>query len=333
VRDRYLPLQVTGLCAGYRPGVPIVRDLCLRVEPGRVLALVGPSGAGKSTILRAIAGLLRPWKGDVTLGSRSVLGDRVQQRFIAMVFAQDALLRHRNVRGNLALALRARRSDHARLEDLARALDIERHLSRRPSQLSTGERQRVSIARALLSDPLVLLLDEPLAPLDPELRSRVREELRHVRERFGGGMLFVTHDHADAMTIADELAIVMDGRVVDYGDPQRVYDDPANARIAGFLGTRPMNLFEGALVGESEDALIGIRPERMRIADDSFLRGRVTRIESTGADAYVHVRLQSETIQVRVPAAAVSPIGSEVGIAWSRADVRRFSRSDGAALR
>jgi ABC-type sugar transport system ATPase subunit len=323
-------LRVRALAAGYAAG-PVLHDIAFDVGAARTLALVGPSGAGKSTLLRTLAGLLRPVRGEIAVGGRSIAGLVPQERHVAMVFAQDALARHLTIRANLALALRGS-SAGARIEEIAAALEIERHLERRPAQLSTGERQRVSIARALLSDPAVLLLDEPLAPLDPELRARVREELVHVRARFGGPMLFVTHDHADAMTVADDLAVLIDGRIADVGAPQRVYDRPASTAVATFLGARPMNLIDGAALGESSPCVIGIRPEHMLLRADGPLRGTVERIERTGADAYVYVASDAARLVVRVEAALAPAPGTQVGVAFAPEAIRRFDRSSGAAI-
>ena len=155
-------------------------------------------------------------------------------------------------------------------------------LDRRPRELSGGERQRASMARALLSDPLALLMDEPLAHLDPALRRTVRDEVVGLRERFPGPIVYVTHDHAEAMSVGDQLAVLIDGRIEDAGDPAGVYDSPRTIGVARFLGDRPMNVLDG-------DPLLGIRPEHVRVVADAELRGHVTRREPTGADAYVVV--------------------------------------------
>lgn len=322
-------LSVRGLCAGYG-NTAVVHGADFDVAPGRTLGIVGPSGAGKSTLLRAIAGLSGIRAGDVLAGGRSVARLVPQERRMAMVFAQDALVRHLTVRANLELVARAGRS-RAAIEELARALEFDRFLPRRPAELSTGERQRVAIARALLCEPHVLLLDEPLGALDPELRGRVRDEIVFVRERFAGPIVYVTHDHGEAMAVADELAVLMDGRIVDRGDPQRVFDAPASAAVATFLGTRPMNLLPGALVGEAEHLVVGVRPERIAISASGSLRGVVTRVERTGADAYVHVACAGTTVIVRTFPASAPAIGEQVRLDYDAAAVRRFDRATGRA--
>jgi ABC-type sugar transport system ATPase subunit len=306
---------------------PALDDVTLAIDGARTLAVVGPSGAGKSTLLRAIAGLVGVSSGTIELDGHDIARDTPQERRIAIVFAEDALLAHRTVERNLAFVAR----DPSQIDDVIETLGIGAFRGRRPSELSSGERRRVSIARALLAQPRALLLDEPLAPLDPELRALVRDELLHVRERFDGPMIFVTHDHADAMTVADTLAVLIDGRIEDSGDPQRVYDRPRTVRVAGLLGTRPMNLLSGAMFGLGDDTIVGVRPERVRVASGGVFRGEVRRVERTGADGYIHVVGDAASIVARVDASDVVAVGTSVACAFADADMRRFDRSTGQA--
>ncbi len=307
-----------------RVSSPAVDDVSFSVPPGRTLSVVGPSGAGKSTLLRAVCGLVRVARGEIVIDGRSVKEKTPQERRAAMVFASDALARTMTIRENLRFVLRTR-DGKDRVEDVAHALDVHAHLEKFPQQLSTGERQRVSIARAVLSDPAVLLLDEPLAPLDPDLRVRVRDEIVHVRERFAGPIVFVTHDHADAMAVADDLVVMMDGRIEDAGDPQRVFDRPRTARAAAFLGARPMNLLPGSAFGWPEDTVVGFRPERATLtSSDLALRGRVERVERTGADVYVHVRTPHGLVMVRASASGAPVVGSETAISVAQEDLCQY---------
>jgi ABC-type sugar transport system ATPase subunit len=298
------------------------------LEAARTLAVIGPSGAGKTSLLRGLAGLA-PASGRVTVDGRRVDGLEPQRRRIAVLFAAESLLDHRSVRDNIALAMPVR--DQSQIERIARVLDIEAHLERRPRELSSGERQRAAIARAVLAGPAALLLDEPLAPLDPQLRARVRAELIGVRSSFMGPMIVVTHDHADAMTLADELAVMIDGRIEDFGPPQRVYDAPASLRVATFFGVRPMNVLDGAVLGEIGDRIVGVRPERVRLAGDG-LEGRVEAIERTGADAYVAVVTAAGRVCARVRPDEAPPLDTRVHLRWEAADVRRFERASGRAV-
>jgi sn-glycerol 3-phosphate transport system ATP-binding protein len=299
----------------------------IAVARGRTLAIVGPSGAGKTTLLRAIAGLQRVLAGDVVLDGESVVRQSPQARRIALVFQDDALFGNMSVRANLRFALRnvSKRSEEA-VAETATALHIGSLLGRRPRELSGGERQRASMARALLSDPKVLLMDEPLAHLDPSLRRSVRDEVLGVRERFAGPIVYVTHDHAEAMGVGDELAVLIGGRIEDSGEPQRLYDAPRTIGVARFLGERPMNLLPDAT------AVIGIRPEHVRLVPGGELRGRILRRETTGADAYLLVETSRGELTVRVRAGIAAGTSDEVELTFPPEHVRRFDPTSGLAM-
>ncbi|HEV3195505.1 MAG: ABC transporter ATP-binding protein [Candidatus Cybelea sp.] len=305
--------------------VPALDRVSIDVAQGSTLAVVGPSGAGKSTLLRVIAGLLLAQEGDVRLDGESVTRLPPQKRRIALVFQDDALFGNMTVRQNLRFAQRRDAGDAA-VSETALALHVHKHLDRRPRQLSGGERQRASIARALLSDPLALLLDEPLAHLDPSLRRSVRDEVIGVRQRFAGPILYVTHDHVEAMSVGDLLAVLIEGRIEDVGEPQRVYDSPRTVAVARFLGERPMNLFSDG------DAIVGIRPERVELTSDGGLRGRIVRRETTGADAYLEVETARGAIVVRVGASREVRSGELVGLELPARFVRRFDADSGMAI-
>jgi ABC-type sugar transport system ATPase subunit len=305
--------------------VPALDRVSIDVAQGLTLAVVGPSGAGKSTLLRVIAGLLLAREGDVRLDGESVVRLPPRKRRIALVFQDDALFGNMTVRQNLRFAQRRGAGDAA-VSETALALHVHKHLDRRPRQLSGGERQRASIARALLSDPLALLLDEPLAHLDPSLRRSVRDEVIGVRQRFAGPILYVTHDHVEAMSVGDLLAVLIEGRIEDVGEPQRVYDSPRTVAVARFLGERPMNLFSDG------DAIVGIRPERVELTSDGGLRGRIVRRETTGADAYLEVETARGAIVVRVGASREVRSGELVGLELPARFVRRFDADSGMAI-
>jgi multiple sugar transport system ATP-binding protein len=320
-------LGVANLIVAYPKSARRAIDgVTLRVEAGRTLAIVGPSGAGKSTLLRAIAGLIEPQSGTIRLGARSLRELPPQQRFVAVVFQDDALFARMNVRANLRFALRQPRDGDARVASAAAAMHVEPLLDRRPGALSGGERQRVAVARALLSDPQALLLDEPLAHLDPSLRGHVRDEILGVRSRFLGPILYVTHDHAEAMIAGDELAVLIDGRIEDSGDPQRVFDRPRTVAVARALGERAMNLLT------TNDGVVGIRPEYVRVATESDVQGTIIRRESTGPDAYVRVDTNIGEVSVRLPHESDGRVGERIGLVFPPQHVRRFDPATGVAI-
>lgn len=320
-------LSIVELCLRFAGAArPALDRVSLDVESGTTLAVVGPSGAGKTTLLRAIAGLLHAESGDVRLDGESIASRTPQARRVALVAQDDALFAHMNVRENLRFALRGRDPGDARIRAAAQMLHVQSKLDRRPRQLSGGERQRTSIARALLSNPAALLLDEPLAHVDPSLRRSVRDAVIGVRQSFAGPILYVTHDHAEAMSVGDRIAVLVDGRIEDAGDPQRVFDAPQTLAVARFLGERPMNLFE------CDGAIVGIRPERIGVCDDGGVAGRVVRRERAGADAYLEVDTEHGCLTVRVPAGSKLHTGDSVMLELPSDALHRFDRTTGLAL-
>lgn len=293
--------------------------------------ILGPSGAGKTTLLRVIAGLEHADSGTMLLDGADLTALAPSRRRVALVFQEDALFPQMTIYENLAFPLRVRRTPREaidkRVREVASALAIETHLRERPARLSGGERQRAALARAVLSDPRLLLLDEPLAHLDPQLRSRVREEFALFRTSFPGAAIHVTHDHIEALAIADRLAIMIDGRIAQYGEPQDVYDSPVDVQVARFFGSPPMNVINGDM------HLLGIRPENIDVDANAALRARVISVESTGADRFVHAVTPRGEIVLRLSASRTQPaVGEEIGIGFDRTRVCRFDRSTGKLL-
>ena len=272
-----------GVTKVYPGPVIAVDDLALEVADGEFLILVGPSGCGKSTALRMVAGLERISDGTIAIGDRVVNDVPPKDRDIAMVFQNYALYPHMTVEKNLGFGLRRRRTPREdvrrRVDEVSRMLGLDDLLRRRPGQLSGGQRQRVAMGRALVREPEVFLLDEPLSNLDAKLRVQMRSELKRLHDRIGVTTIYVTHDQVEAITLGERIAVLSGGVLQQVGPPQEVYDHPANVFVAGFIGSPPMNLLAGmaldgrVTVGEVElehagapdgEVLVGIRPEGLR---------------------------------------------------------------------
>ena len=283
--------------------VTAIEDITLEIPDRAFWVLVGPSGCGKSTLLRTIAGLESITKGELYIGDRLVNNLPARQRDVAMVFQNYALYPHLSVADNLAFGLKMRRENHQtitrRVREVARSLDIEHLLMRKPKQLSGGQQQRVALGRAIARKPKVFLLDEPLSNLDPQLRDDTRAELKQLHQRVGITTVYVTHDQVEAMTLADCLVVLDNGRVQQIGSPQEVYAHPVNSMVAGFIGNPPMNilpatydnerliLFNGQSIQPNRDLKqqlkdvrgqfnIGIRPEHITVQSQSDSDDRLT---------------------------------------------------------
>ncbi|MGL5943477.1 MAG: ABC transporter ATP-binding protein [Waterburya sp.] len=226
--------------------VTAIADITFKIPDRAFWVLVGPSGCGKSTILRTIAGLESITKGELYIGEQLVNQLPARQRDVAMVFQNYALYPHMSVADNLAFGLKMRREEPKaiarRVQEVARSLDIEHLLKRKPKQLSGGQQQRVALGRAIARQPQVFLLDEPLSNLDAQLRDDTRAELKQLHQRVGITTIYVTHDQVEAMTLADQIVVLDEGKVQQIGSPQAIYAQPVNSMVAGFLGNPPMNI-------------------------------------------------------------------------------------------
>ena len=293
---------------------PAVSDLELTIEDGEFMVLVGPSGCGKSTSLRMLAGLEEVSSGAVWIGDRDVTHVPPKDRDIAMVFQNYALYPHLTVADNMAFALKVARVGKAertaRVADAARLLDLEDVLDRKPKALSGGQRQRVAMGRAIVRQPHVFCMDEPLSNLDAKLRVSTRTQIAALQRRLGVTTVYVTHDQVEAMTMGDQVAVMKDGVLQQVDTPLVLYDRPANLFVAGFIGSPGMNLLAGKTAGDgvavvdgieipidrtaaaasSGSVTLGIRPESWRVADADAAGYPVTVavVEELGADAYVY---------------------------------------------
>jgi ABC-type sugar transport system ATPase subunit len=313
-------LDVEGVSRRYRD-VDALREISLSVAPGELVAVLGASGSGKSTLLRTIAGLEDPDAGRVLIGGADQAGVAPVERGVAMVFQSFALFPHLTVERNIAFGMRARREAKAavaaRVRETAAALGLERLLDRRPGELSGGERQRVALARALAARPRVLLLDEPLSNLDAQLRVSTRGEIRRVQEETGVTALHVTHDQGEALALGHRVAVLRDGRVEQVGTPDEVWEHPATAWVARFVGTPPMNLLP------DDGGQIGFRAEDVTCAPDAEGEYTFELAERAGADRLWHLRRDGRAVVVRA-AGAPPERGARVRVDVPPERLRRF---------
>ncbi|MCK4223759.1 MAG: ABC transporter ATP-binding protein [candidate division Zixibacteria bacterium] len=289
--------------------VVAVDNITLGIEDGEFLTLVGPSGCGKSTTLKAVAGLENPSAGDILIDGQRVNDLPPQKRHISMVFQSYALFPHMSVESNLAFGLKLRKKSLKEKTDKVRwaieLLGLSGFEKRLPKELSGGQRQRVALGRALVLEPKVLLLDEPLSNLDAKLRLRMRTELKRLHKKIKTTIIYVTHDQAEAMTLSDRLAVMKDGKILQVGTPEEIYQKPADIFCAGFIGSPPMNFVSGERVPQVKDkkVMVGIRPEDLSISltetkDGIFGKSSVT--ETLGSDNYLYVDISDLLISVRL---------------------------------
>jgi multiple sugar transport system ATP-binding protein len=288
--------------------VEAVRNLSLAINDGEFVVLLGPSGAGKTTTLRLITGLERPDEGSVAIDGRDVTHEPPGTRDIAFVFQQYSLYPHLTVYDNLAFPLRspARRVPEAaikkRVEQTAALLHIAGKLGNRATQLSGGEMQRVAIGRALVRDPAIYLMDEPLSSLDAKLRAELRLELKRIQVEVGATILYVTHDQVEAMTMATRIGVIRNGELLQLGTPREIYESPGDRYVASRLGTPQINFVPASLLPEvampSGTEAVGIRTEHLRLtaANGGSLIGRVHRIEHLGDQSHVHLEYRGRTL-------------------------------------
>ena len=327
-------ISIRDMSVSYNKGKTyVLENLSLEVEDGEFCVFLGPSGCGKSTAMHAIAGLLHPVRGEVYIGDRLMTapakGEFVQpqERNIAMVFQEYALYPNMTVRKNMSFALETRKTPKAEIErrvmKMARMLSIEHLLDRRPANLSGGQRQRVALGRALVRDPNVFLLDEPLGNLDAKLREQVRYELKKIQSQLGVTTVYVTHDQTEAMTMADHIILMRDGRIEQEGKPNDLYDHPCTLFVAGFLGTPRINTFrcrvtdqEGVQMLDADvfklavpadmtaclapyagkEVVLGVRPSDLVPEENGVIIGTVDGVEPLGDANLVYVKAGEQVL-------------------------------------
>jgi multiple sugar transport system ATP-binding protein len=340
-------------------------DVSLEIEDGEFMVLLGPSGCGKTTLLRCLAGLERVDGGRIYIGDRDVTDLPPRDRKLAMVFQSYAVFPHLTVFDNIAFGLRMQRLPKdeitRRVQEGAELLQLQDYLTRHPAQLSGGQRQRVAVARGIVMQAQVLLMDEPLSNLDALLRLQMRAELKRLHAEIKATTIYVTHDQVEALSLGDRIAVMKSGRIVQCDVPMKIYDDPASVFVGGFIGTPPMNFLKGVVsadgapqvtIGESrimpakalapalaarrgQDILLGIRPENLVFASPAqgnTVRGPVVVVEPLGSHKLVTMRVGGETIKVSVPPDQAVMPRDEVWLHLDADKIRWMDAASGEAI-
>ena len=342
-------------------GVVAVQQFNLEIADKEFIVLVGPSGCGKSTTLRMVAGLEDISSGELWIGDKLMNDVEPKDRDIAMVFQNYALYPHMTVYENMAFSLKLKKVPKDEIDrkvrEAAEILDITQYLQRKPKALSGGQRQRVAIGRAIVRDPAVFLMDEPLSNLDAKLRNQMRAEIIKLRQRINTTFIYVTHDQTEAMTLGDRIVIMKDGFIQQIGTPQEVFDHPANLFVAGFIGTPQMNLFDAKLIRQDgkyavttggitvelsadkqerlaardvpeQDVVLGVRPDHIVLCADG-IKGTVDVSELMGSSVHLHITSGGKDVVVIVPtngSATHFPMGSEVNMTFGGNVAHVFSK-------
>jgi len=318
---------------------PTVKELDLEIADGEFLVLVGPSGCGKSTTLRALAGLEAVDSGTISIDGKDVTGVEPGDRDIAMVFQNYALYPHLSVAKNMGFALKLAKLPAAEIDErvnrAAEMLGLTEFLDRKPKDLSGGQRQRVAMGRAIVRDPKVFLMDEPLSNLDAKLRVQTRAELAALQRRLGTTTVYVTHDQVEAMTMGDRVAVLKDGILQQVAPPRELYNAPVNEFVAGFIGSPAMNLFPGPDGRET----LGVRPEAMRLIDAAdtppgWVRkeGTVDLIEELGSESYVYATSEGVRLVARLEGTDIPTHGDTVRLALNPETAHRFHPETGERI-
>ena len=324
--------------------VKAVDDVSFQVPDSSLTVLLGPSGCGKSTILRLIAGLDQVTSGKISIGEQDITFKGANKRGVSMVFQSYALFPHLNVRENILFGLKVRRVSVAqqqeRLTDVVKMVGLDTLLDRKPAQLSGGQRQRVALARSIVSDQPVCLMDEPLSNLDAKLRAEMREEIRALQQKLSLTMVYVTHDQTEAMTMADQVVLLKDGRINQIGTPRDLYENPSTTFAAHFIGAPPMNIIDldqiksltALSTAEGEVPIpsgrqgwsVGIRPEHIRLGD-SGLPVRVGVIDYLGSETVVRLHHGKQQLLIKINGKTQFNINDQLKIKWSREAMHLFN--------
>ncbi|MGS7253310.1 sn-glycerol-3-phosphate ABC transporter ATP-binding protein UgpC [Pseudomonas sp. SK] len=362
-------LELRNVNKTYGSGLPdTLKDIQLSIQDGEFLILVGPSGCGKSTLMNCIAGLEQITGGAILIDQQDVSGMSPKDRDIAMVFQSYALYPTMSVRENIEFGLKIRKLPQAAIDEevarVAKLLQIEHLLARKPAQLSGGQQQRVAMGRALARRPKIYLFDEPLSNLDAKLRVEMRTEMKLMHQRLKTTTVYVTHDQIEAMTLGDKVAVMKDGIIQQFGTPQQIYNDPANQFVASFIGSPPMNFIpvrltkqDGRLLAlldsgqarcelplglaadelEGREIILGIRPEQIALGTGEGnglpgIRAEVQVTEPTGPDLLVFVTLNQTKVCCRLAPDVTCQVGDNLNLQFDPARVLLFDADSGERL-
>lgn len=313
----------------------VINNVNLEIKDKEFVVLVGASGCGKSTLLRMIAGLEDISDGEIYIGDKKVNNVAPKDRDIAFVFQSYALYPHMTVRENIAFGLKMRKVDKATIEkkvlEAAEILNLGEYLDRKPKQLSGGQRQRVALGRAIVRNPKVFLMDEPLSNLDAKLRVQMRSEIKKLHEKLQTTFIYVTHDQTEALTMGDRIVVLNNGDIQQVDSPDEIYNNPKNTFVAGFVGSPQMNFINGKDIGLDENILYGIRPEKMTRADgDIKLTVEVEISEMLGSEKIAYFNIGDKKCSAKLDADCT--IGKTIELSFMSSDLYKFDSATGARI-
>ena len=313
----------------------VINNVSLEIKDKEFIVLVGSSGCGKSTLLRMIAGLENITSGEIYIGDKKVNDVPPKDRDIAFVFQSYALYPHMSVRENIAFGLKMRKVPKAEIEkkvqEASEILNLTEYLDRKPKQLSGGQRQRVALGRAIVRNPKVFLMDEPLSNLDAKLRVQMRSEIKKLHEKLQTTFIYVTHDQTEALTMGDRIVVLNNGDIQQVGTPDEIYNHPKNTFVAGFIGSPQMNFINGKYLGLDENILYGIRPEKMVKADGNIkLSADIDISEMLGSEKIAYFNIGEHKCSAVLPSDV--QIGKTIELSINQADLYKFDMQTKEAI-
>ena len=324
-------IELKNLSKTYNKKIEALHDINFTIEDGQFFVLLGPSGAGKTTTLRCIAGLEKIDNGSILFNDESVTEDQPASRDVCFVFQQYSLYPHYSVYENLAFPLRSPMRKlpedeiKTKVENIASMLKISNKLNNKATQLSGGEMQRVAIGRALVREPNLYLMDEPLSSLDAKLRESLRVELKNIQTNLNATILYVTHDQAEATTLADKIGVLKEGHLVQIGTPEEIYENPNSIYVSQRLGSPKINILPGTLLGMDDVPTFGIRPENITIGTGNY-SAKIISIENLGSETVVALNFKDQEILVSIQGNYKSSINETINFDMNNEKVLRFDQ-------